>query len=971
MLYLLDGQTKTAKWNGQPLFETVSATVEEELNGIFQLRLTYPITDSGVHETLRADELILCPTPDLGNQLFRVKQAKIQDDRVELECSHISDDVMKRQIKPFSATNTTCQSALMRMVEVCPSDLGLFSFDSDVTERHTYVSDEDLTLYQALMDGKHSILGTWEGELVRDNFQLIVKKHRGNDKGVILTSHHNLKAFEDKGDSEKVITRIYATSTFQIEGSDEDTVLSVVVESPLINQYPYVHEARYENNTLQTEEELRQWAMAKFTHEHIDSISRQITVEAYQLDGQEVHLGDTVTLKSQKHKVDVKKKAVSYTFDALEEVYLLVTFDDEVSFTTSGSSGNNSLTSAAKTILDVNQSATEHRASKERANFKKVFDRHFERLQTEVEDGIAKAKAEGERSGKKAALDYLATDALEARVAALQKATIDELTVSSSAWMTRLVSQQILSEYVKSLEIEADKVVIPGQHTPVFSLDRDGSLSIDTPLLKVRGDSLATKVDLKTISLTPGPKGDAGADGVGIQLREQYYLVSAQKTGISTTSSGWSKTIPSLTSTLKYLWNYEKTTFTNGSTTVTTPIVIGVYGDKGVDGKAGKDGKTLYTWRMYADSDKGDGISAVSTGKRYLGLAVNRESATPSTNPSDYTWSSFFEGTELGGRNYIDDYAMKAVTFSSVTSEWKKEVVEDTSSVSGVTVKMTCTKAGTAGFHRNFYDLRSRIGATMTFSIDIKCSKSVTLNMGCELGGTKAYEVTTDWQRFVSSWKVSSYQYYSYIFYLKSGSWSVGDVVYLRNVQLEDGNVASAPGPSLNDLIAQIDTKADNGFMKQQLDLLTEKTESLRVDLEARALAKEVADWLKSYKEFEKNNEAVLAQFNQDFIDNTARIAAIEADLKANSLLLNFVNTYLRAGDNGVIIGKKDNSEYIELTSQGMMIKSAGNAVMTVTAGVIKIHHGVFVETLQVGYYRLEAARHNAKHLVCRFIDAK
>ncbi|MCD0083737.1 carbamoylsarcosine amidase, partial [Streptococcus agalactiae] len=100
-------------------------------------------------------------------------------------------------------------------------------------------------------------------------------------------------------------------------------------------QYPSVHEARYEHYSLQPEEELRHWAMAQFTHEHIDSISRQITVEAYQLDGQEVHLGDTVTLKSQKHKGDVKKKAVSYTFDALEEVYLLVTFDDAVSFTTS------------------------------------------------------------------------------------------------------------------------------------------------------------------------------------------------------------------------------------------------------------------------------------------------------------------------------------------------------------------------------------------------------------------------------------------------------------------------------------------------------------------------------------------------------------------------------------------------------------------------------------------------------------
>ncbi|HES5142372.1 TPA: hypothetical protein VOT10_000291 [Streptococcus pyogenes] len=74
--------------------------------------------------------------------------------------------------------------------------------------------------------------------------------------------------------------------------------------------------------------------------------------------------------------------------------------------------------------------------------------------------------------------------------------------------MTRLISQQILSEYVKSLEVEADKVVIPGQNTPVFSWDRDGNLSIDTPLLKVRGESLATQADLTTISLTPSPKGE-------------------------------------------------------------------------------------------------------------------------------------------------------------------------------------------------------------------------------------------------------------------------------------------------------------------------------------------------------------------------------------------------------------------------------------------------------------------------------
>ena len=971
MLYLLEGKAQTAKWNGEPLAETVSAIVTEELNGDFQLRVTYPITDTGIYERLTVDSLILCPTPDLGKQLFRIQKTKIQEEQLELECFHISDDIMKRQVRPFSATNMTCQSALVRLLEACTAKVDCFTFDSDILQRHTFVTDEEITFYQALMDGKHSILGTWEGELVRDNFHLVIKEKRGKDRGVVLSAHHHLKSFEDQIDSEKVITRIYATSTFQPEGSSEEAVLSVVVESPLLDVYPYIHEVRYENNNLRTEDELRQWAMNKFSHEQVDQFSRQIRVAVPQLPNQEIHLGDIVCLKSRKHQIDLKKKAVSYQFDALEEAYLSITFDEAGSYYRQGHSSSNTITSAAKTLLAIGQTISEQGISKERANFTNVFERNMERLQTEVEDGVATAKAAGERSGKQAVLDYLKTEALEARVATIQKAKMEELTVSSAAWMKRLVSQQILTDYIKGLEVEADKIVVPGQHSPVFSLDRDGNVSVNTPLLKVRGESLATKADLKTISLTPGPKGDAGKDGVGIQSKEAFYLVSAQPTGVSLSTSGWSKEIPRLTETLKYLWHYEQTGYSNGSVTTTTPIVIGVYGDRGIAGKTGKDGKTLYTWRMYADSDKGEGISVLSTGKRYLGLAVNKEVSIPSTNPSDYTWSSFFEGTSLGGRNYIDDYSLKETVFSSVHSEWQKEVVEDPTSISGISIRMTCTKSGGGGFHHNFYDLRSRVGSMMTFGIDIKASKAVNVRLGSELGGIKDLFVTTEWQRYISSWRVTSSSDYSYVFYLASGSWVVGDIVFIRNVQLEDGHVATAPGPSLHDLMKQMDAKADNHFMKQQLDVLTEKTESLRVDLEARALAKEVSDWLKSYREFERNNESVLARFNQDFIENTARIASLEADLKANSLLLNFVNTYLRAGDNGVIIGKKDNSEYIELTPQGMMIKSAGNAVMTVTAGVIKIHHGVFVETLQVGYYRLEAARHNAKHLVCRFIDSK
>ncbi|HEP2112320.1 TPA: hypothetical protein VPH97_000010 [Streptococcus pyogenes] len=99
--------------------------------------------------------------------------------------------------------------------------------------------------------------------------------------------------------------------------------------------------------------------------------------------------------------------------------------------------------------------------------------------------------------------------------------------------MPRLISQQILSEYVKSLEVEADKVVIPGQNTPVFSWDRDGNLSIDTSLLKVRGESLATQADLTTISLTPGPKGELWQTSVErLDIKVDKHISLTFKNGV-------------------------------------------------------------------------------------------------------------------------------------------------------------------------------------------------------------------------------------------------------------------------------------------------------------------------------------------------------------------------------------------------------------------------------------------------------
>ncbi|HEU9329312.1 TPA: phage tail spike protein, partial [Streptococcus pneumoniae] len=329
MLYLLNKDVRTVRWNGEPLHEATSAIVKEIMNGDFTLTVKYPISDSGIYQLIQEDMLIKAPTPVLGAQLFRIKKPVEYNDHLEITAYHISDDVMQRSITPVSVTSQSCGMALSRMVQNTKTALGDFSFNSNIQDRRTFNTTETETLYSILLDGKHSIVGTWEGELVRDNFAITVKKSRGENRGVVITTHKNLKNYQRTKNSQNVVTRIHAKSTFKPEGAEKETTIRVTVDSPLINSYPYINEKEYENNNAKTVEELQKWAQSKFSNEGIDKVSDAIKIEAYELDGQVVHMGDTVNLKSWKHNVDAFKKAIAYEFDALKEEYISLTFDDK------------------------------------------------------------------------------------------------------------------------------------------------------------------------------------------------------------------------------------------------------------------------------------------------------------------------------------------------------------------------------------------------------------------------------------------------------------------------------------------------------------------------------------------------------------------------------------------------------------------------------------------------------------------
>lgn len=401
MLYLLESETRNVKWNGIPLHEATSAIIKEQMNGDFTLTVRYPITDSEIYQLFREDMLIKAPAPVIGPQLFRIKKPVENDDHLEITAYHITDDVMQRSINPLSVNKQSCWQALSQLVQVAKSPINDFSFTSDITDRRTINTKEVETLYSVLMDGAHSIVGTWEGEMVRDNFAISIKRNRGEDRGVIISTHKNLKSYQRTKNSQNVVTRIHAKSTFKAEGAKEDTTIAITVDSPLIGAYPYINERSYTNNNIQTVDELTKWASAKFTNEHIDKATDAIKIEAYELDGQTVHMGDTVNLKSYKHNVDVYKKAIAYEYDCLanngQGAYLTITFDDKVK---SGGNGGG-VSAVANAILDKQETQFDIMLERAIANADRAFDAEFAKREKAITDAIEQYKAKAEEMGAK------------------------------------------------------------------------------------------------------------------------------------------------------------------------------------------------------------------------------------------------------------------------------------------------------------------------------------------------------------------------------------------------------------------------------------------------------------------------------------------------------------------------------------------------------------------------------------------
>ncbi|MGG5759254.1 hypothetical protein ACQ3VF_26500, partial [Bacillus toyonensis] len=167
-----------------------------------------------------------------------------------------------------------------------------------------------------------------------------------------------------------------------------------------------------------------------------------------------------------------------------------------------------------------------------------------------------------------------------------------------------------------------------------------------------------------TWALIKGDKGDTGLTGSagtngtnGITYYTWLKYADTPTTGMSDLPAGktymgiaYNKTTATeSTNYADYSWSLIKgDTGATGST--------GAKGDQGLQGIAGPkgaDGQTTYTWVKYADDELGNGMADLPDGKRYLGLAYNKTTATESTNKADYSWSPLYDNVVVGGRNLL------------------------------------------------------------------------------------------------------------------------------------------------------------------------------------------------------------------------------------------------------------------------------------------------------------------------------
>ena len=381
----------------------------------------------------------------------------------------------------------------------------------------------------------------------------------------------------------------------------------------------------------------------------------------------------------------------------------------------------------------------------------------------------------------------------------------------------------------------------------------------------------------------------------------------------------------------------------------------------GEAGQKGEDGKSTVIHFAFSDNSDGSDLSFEDRNQRYQGYYSDYEQAN-SLDKTRYKWTDRWAKIKGGTRNYFKDSASRVfATDSQETFDYRTYIVDEF---------WKNAERFKKDFVRISFDIAflSPLDSDKTADVHFSASPWYSYKSLKFKGGTTArqhFEFMIDLSSASEDYKTDNV----FIRFGTNYGFPAGTRVSIENAMLSIGSHFPDYVQSVEDVMDGINSKADQGLTQEQLNALNEKAGIIQAELEAKASADTLDNWIKAYKDFVNANETARAQAEKDLISASQRVSNIAKDLGELSDRWNFIDTYMSSSNEGLVIGKNDGSSSMMFNPNGRIsMFSAGVEVMYISQGVIHIENGIFSKTIQIGRFREEQYHINPDMNVIRYV---
>ena len=385
MIYLQEGNF--------PLNEAFSSEIVQEANSTYQLTFKFPTSDPKWALLIPEIELV---ADDLhGEQYFTIFEVEKQHGYVTVYANQVATLLNGYSINKINVDRVNGATVMNALVAGFKRETP-FTFFSDVMSKHT-LNLKDISAMEALAKDKHSIVGQWGGDLVRDKYSVRLLEHGGIENESLFAYKKNMKSFQETKSTKELRTRIHFKKVIEAhEEGKKDQILTVTIDSPLINKYKHIYEADMEvqDQDVVDQKTLEEYGKRYFRETLCDMIEESLEIDVVGQADQPVHIFDIVSIFHENYDVDLRKKITKYKFNPMSIKLVSIGFGEVTRTLADSISGmvNDSVDKKMKSY----DAEYEAKVQKLVDNANTEYDKQAKELEHKITDGIEQAKAQAE-----------------------------------------------------------------------------------------------------------------------------------------------------------------------------------------------------------------------------------------------------------------------------------------------------------------------------------------------------------------------------------------------------------------------------------------------------------------------------------------------------------------------------------------------------------------------------------------------